>query len=58
MTKYLYLPLEEINNLLRTKKIKPIDLVRESFDRIKENKELNAFITLNEEDAIKEAIRL
>ena len=58
MTKYLHLPLEEINNLLRTKKIKPIDLVRESFDRIKENKELNAFITLNEEDAIKEAIRL
>ena len=38
MTKYLHLPLEEINNLLRTKKIKPIDLVRESFDRIKENK--------------------
>ena len=47
MTNYLDLTLVEINNLLKEKKIKPIDLVEEAFARIEKNK-LNDFITLNE----------
>ena len=47
MTNYLDLTLVEINNLLKEKKIKPIDLVEEAFARIEANK-LNDFITLNE----------
>lgn len=54
---YLDLSIKEINELLKTKKIKPIDLVNEAFERI-DNSNLNAFITLNREDAIKEAIKL
>lgn len=52
--KYLDLPLLEIHEALKTKKIKPIDLVMESFDRI-EHSDLNCFITLNKEEAIKQA---
>ena len=33
MTKYLDLSIKEINELLKSKKIKPIDLVMESLDR-------------------------
>lgn len=58
MSKYLDLSIKEINNLLKNKKIKPIDLVLECFERIEENKELNAFITLNKEEAIKKAKEL
>lgn len=54
---YLDLDIKEINNLLKTKKIKPIDLVNEAFDRI-DDSNLNAFITLNKEEAIKTAIEL
>ena len=57
MTNYLDLEIKEINNLLKTKKIKPIDLVNEAFDRI-ENSNLNAFISLNKDEAIKVAIEL
>ena len=57
MTNYLDLKIEEINKLLKDKKIKPIDLVNEAYDKI-EKSNLNAFITLNKENAIKKAIEL
>ena len=44
--------------LLKEKKIKPIDLVEECFERIEKNKDLNAYITLNKEEAIKTAKEL
>ncbi len=53
--RYLDKSLKEINELLKSKTIKPIDLVNEVFERIENNKELNAYITLNKEEAIKEA---
>ena len=52
----LDLSIQEINTLLKEKKITPKDLVEEALKRIKES-DLNAFITINE-DAIKEAIAL
>lgn len=58
MTRYLDLPLIEINNKLKNKEIKPIDLVLESFSRIEKNLDLNCFITLNKESAIKTAMEL
>lgn len=56
--KYLNKKIEEINRLLKEKKIKPIDLVNEAFENIESNKELNAYITLNKEEAIKKAQEL
>lgn len=56
--KYLDKNVIEINNLLKEKKIKPIDLVEEAFERIKTNKELNCYITLNEEEARRQALEL
>lgn len=58
MSKYLDLEIKEINKLLKEKKIKPIDLVEEAFDNIEKNESLNAFITLNKEEAIKKAHEL
>ena len=52
MSNYLDLSIKEINEKLKNKEIKPIDLVNEAFARI-ENSSLNAFITLNKEEAIK-----
>ena len=37
--------------ILKAKKIKPLDLVEESFQSIEKNKDLNAYITLNKEEA-------
>ncbi|MBQ6538763.1 MAG: Asp-tRNA(Asn)/Glu-tRNA(Gln) amidotransferase subunit GatA [Bacilli bacterium] len=56
--RYLDKPIKEINDLLKEKKIKPIDLVNEAFDSIEKNKNLNAYITLNKEEAIKRAKEL
>lgn len=53
MTNYLLKSIEEIHELLKRKEIKPIDLVEECFARIEENKDLNAFITLNKEEAVR-----
>lgn len=53
--KYLDKSIIEINELLKNKTIKPIDLVNEVFDNIEKSKELNAYITLNKEQAIEEA---
>ena len=58
MSRYLELPLIEINKKLINKEIKPIDLVMESFSLIEKNKDLNCFITLNKEEAIKKAKEL
>jgi aspartyl-tRNA(Asn)/glutamyl-tRNA(Gln) amidotransferase subunit A len=58
MTRYLDLQITEINELLKSKKIKPIDLVNEAYKRIEENKDLNCFITLNKEAAVKKAIEI
>lgn len=55
---YLDKSIVEINKLLIDKKIKPIDLVEEAFLRIENNKDLNAYITLNKEEAIKQAKEL
>ncbi len=48
---------EEINKLYKEKKLKPIDLVSEIFEKI-EKSNLNCFITLNKEEAIKKALEL
>jgi len=55
MSKYLSLGLQEIHELLRKKEIRPVDLVLEAFDNIERNQDLNAFITLNKEEAIRKA---
>lgn len=56
--KYLKLNIEEIHQLLKDRKITPLDLVEEAFESIEKNKELNAYITLNKEAAIKQAKEL
>ncbi len=56
--KYLNLEITEINKLLKEKTITPTDLVMESFDLIEKNKDLNAYITLNKEEALKQAKEL
>lgn len=56
MSNYLDLSVPELHELLKTKKIKPIDLVNEAFMKIEKNK-LNDYITLNEK-AKEEAIEL
>ena len=58
MSKYLDKSIIEINELLKKKEIRPIDLVEEAFSRIEENKDLNCFITLNKEQALEEAKKL
>lgn len=56
--KYLDKSVLELHELLKQKKIKPIDLVEEAFANIENNNELNAYITLNKEEAIKQAKEL
>lgn len=58
MSKYLDKSIVEIHQLLKKKEIYPIDLVEEAFNRIEKNKDLNCFITLNKEKALKEAKEL
>lgn len=58
MNKYLDKTIIELNQLLKEKKITPLDLVLEAFARIEKEHELNAFITLNKEEALKEAKKL
>ena len=48
MNKYLDLNVKEIHELLVKKEITPLDLVDEALKRIEENKDLNAFITIND----------
>ncbi len=58
MSKYLDKSIEEIHKLIVDKKVKPSELAEEAFERIEENSDLNAFITLNKEEALKEAKEL
>ena len=57
MSKYIDLSLTQIHELLKKKEITPKTLVLECFERIEKNN-LNAFITLDKEGALKEAERL
>ncbi len=56
--KYLDKSILEINKLLKEKKITPVTLVEEAFANIENNKDLNAYITLNKEAALQEAKEL
>ena len=58
MNRVLDKDIKEIHELLVNKTVTPTDLVLEAFERIEEKKNLNAFITLNKEEALKEAKRL
>lgn len=58
MSKYLDLSIEEINKLLKDKKVTPTDLVKEAIDNIEKNEDLKAFITLDKEGALKRAKEL
>ena len=55
MSKYIDLAIDEIHKLLKIGEITPTTLVNECFERI-ENSSLNAFITVDKEKALKEAI--
>ena len=57
MSKYLDLEIKEIHELLVSKKIKPIDLVEEVYEKYNNNS-LNAFITFDIEGARKKALEL
>ncbi len=58
MSRYLEKSVLELHELLKKKEISPKDLVEEAFTRIEENKEYNAYITLNKEKALEEAKEL
>lgn len=58
MNKYLELSIKEIHELLKEKKITPVELVEEAYTRISENSNLNSFITLNKTEAIEYARKL
>src|SRR5260370_14254709 len=50
------LPLAEASALVRTKKVSPLELTRASLERIAAlDKQINAFITITLEDALKQA---
>ena len=55
MSKYLDLSVLEIHRLYQEKKLTPKELLEEVFERIEKRKSLNCFITLNKEEAMKEA---
>ena len=57
MTNYLNLTILELHQLLKDKKIRPIDLVEEAFTKIKKD-DYNSFITLNYDEARDCALRL
>lgn len=55
---YLNKSITELHQLLKSKEIKPIDLVEEAFTKIEADKDLNAYITLNKESALEQAKKL
>ena len=57
MSKYIDLSISEIHELLKDKKITPTTLVEECFERI-EKSDLNDFISLDKEGALKKALEL
>ena len=50
--------IKELSSMLRSKEVSNYELLQETFELVKEYKNLNAFITLNEENALKKAIDL
>ena len=50
--------IKELSFMLRSKEVSNYELLQETFELVKEYKNLNAFITLNEENALKKAIDL
>ena len=56
--RYLDKDIEEINKLLKEKIITPRILVEEAFESIEKNYDLNHYITLNKEEALKQADEL
>lgn len=56
--RYLDKDIEEINKLLKEKIITPRILVEEAFESIEKNYNLNHYITLNKEEALKQADEL
>ncbi len=57
MSKYIDLSIQKIHELLKKKEITPRILVEECFEKI-ENSSLNAFITLDKENALQRALEL
>ena len=53
-----YKSINELKNMLNDREISHTELIQETFLNIKNNSELNAFITLNEEESIKKANNL
>ncbi|MEO5906357.1 MAG: amidase [Saprospiraceae bacterium] len=55
-TDYTYLSIAEVSELVRRKKVSPVELTKECLKRIEQlNPKLNAFITVTAESALKEA---
>src|SRR3989344_9697664 len=50
-----YLTLTELRVLLDSKKISSVEMTRYFLERVKKHKDLNAFITVCEEEALKQA---
>ena len=50
-----YKSINELKNMLNDKEISYKELIQETFLNIKNNSELNAFVTLNEEESLKKA---
>ena len=50
--------IKELSSMLRSKEVSNYELLQETFELVKDYKNLNAFITLNEENALKKAIDL
>ena len=56
MTKYSYLSIKEVSELIQQKKVSPVELVTECLEKIEQlNPKLNAFITITADQALKEA---
>jgi aspartyl-tRNA(Asn)/glutamyl-tRNA(Gln) amidotransferase subunit A len=53
-----YKSIKELKNMLNEREISYTELIQETFLNIKNNSELNAFITLNEEESLKKANNL
>ena len=47
--------IKELSSMLRSKEVSNYELLQETFELVKDYKNLNAFITLNEENALKKA---
>ena len=53
-----YKSINELKNMLNDREISHTELIQETFLNIKNNSELNAFVTLNEEESLKKANNL